>query len=85
MLVGFTTPAQVEMNLTCLGEPLTAEDLTFVRATMQALGQALDAASGVFLDDVTAGLAGAIPRRSSPSPLLARRRSGTQPRGSCAL
>lgn len=54
VLVGFTTAEQVEMNFTCLGEPLTEEDLAFVRATMGQLRQALDAAGEVFLDEVTA-------------------------------
>ena len=32
VLVGFTTPEQVEMNLTCLGAPLTDDELAFVAA-----------------------------------------------------
>lgn len=31
VLVGFTTPAQIEMSFTCLGEPLTDADLVFLR------------------------------------------------------
>lgn len=54
VLVGFTTPEQVEMNFTCLGKALTAEDLAFIRITMGRLREALDAAGEVFLDEVTA-------------------------------
>ncbi|MGH2952310.1 MAG: aldo/keto reductase [Solirubrobacterales bacterium] len=57
VLVGFRgaspPPEQIEMNFTCLGEPLTDEDLEFVRATMGRLHQALDATGEVFLDEVT--------------------------------
>jgi methylglyoxal reductase len=53
VLVGFTTPAQVEMNFTCLDEPLTEEDLAFIRTTMERLQRALDAAGEVFLDEIT--------------------------------
>lgn len=51
VLVGFTTPTQIEMNLTCLGEPLSAEDLVFVRSSMITLRNRLLATGGVFLDD----------------------------------
>lgn len=54
VLVGFTTPAQVETNFTCLDEPLTDEDMAFVRTVMGSLREALDATGEVFLDEVTA-------------------------------
>ncbi|MGH2731921.1 MAG: aldo/keto reductase [Actinomycetota bacterium] len=53
VLVGFTTPEQVEMNFTYLGEPLTTDDLAFVRATMEPLKKTLDAGGEVFLDEAT--------------------------------
>lgn len=53
VLVGFTTPEQIEMNFSCLDEPLTEGDFLFVRATMRALNRALDAGGEVFLDEVT--------------------------------
>jgi methylglyoxal reductase len=53
VLVGFTTPEQVEMNLTCLGAPLTAEEVSFVRAAMARLRERLDAAGEVFVDEVS--------------------------------
>ncbi|MGH8897825.1 MAG: aldo/keto reductase [Egibacteraceae bacterium] len=57
VLVGFRgaspPPEQIEMNFTCLGEPLTDEDLEFVRAAMRRLHQALDATGEVFLDEMT--------------------------------
>ncbi|WP_269148641.1 aldo/keto reductase [Carbonactinospora thermoautotrophica] len=54
VLVGFTTPEQVEANFTGLGEPLSAEDLEFVREHMGTLRQALDATGEVFTDEVAA-------------------------------
>jgi aryl-alcohol dehydrogenase-like predicted oxidoreductase len=53
VLVGFTTPEQVEMNLTCLDAPLTDDELTFVAAAMGELRARLDAAGEVFVDEVT--------------------------------
>ena len=53
VLVGFT-PAQVEMNLTCLGAPLTDDEVAFVRAAMARLRARLDAVGEVFVDEVTA-------------------------------
>ncbi|MGH8904393.1 MAG: aldo/keto reductase [Egibacteraceae bacterium] len=53
VLVGFTTPEQVEMNFTCLGEPLTDEDVAFVRTVTRRLREALDATGEVFLDEVS--------------------------------
>lgn len=54
VLVGFTTPEQVEMNLTCLGAPLTDDEVGFVRAAMGRLRERLDAIGEVFVDEVTA-------------------------------
>jgi aryl-alcohol dehydrogenase-like predicted oxidoreductase len=54
VLVGFTTPEQVEMNLTCLGAPLTDDEMAFVAAAMGKLRSCLDAAGEVFVDEVTA-------------------------------
>jgi aryl-alcohol dehydrogenase-like predicted oxidoreductase len=51
VLVGFTSPEQIAQNLTCLGDPLTTEDLIFIRATAGHLQRALDAAGEVFLDE----------------------------------
>jgi aryl-alcohol dehydrogenase-like predicted oxidoreductase len=53
VLVGFTTPEQIDMNFSCLGEPLSDDDLAFVRSTMNSLREALDAAGEVFLDEAT--------------------------------
>jgi methylglyoxal reductase len=52
VLVGFTRPEQVEINLTCLGRPPAAEDLLFAREVMAGVQQQLDAAGEVFLDEV---------------------------------
>jgi methylglyoxal reductase len=52
VLVGFTTPEQVEMNLTCLGAPLTDDEVAFVRVKMALLRERLDAAGEVFVDEV---------------------------------
>jgi methylglyoxal reductase len=54
VLVGFTTPEQVEMNLTCLGAPLTDDEVAFGRAVMARLRERLDAVGEVFVDEVTA-------------------------------
>ncbi|MGW2232348.1 aldo/keto reductase, partial [Streptomyces formicae] len=51
VLVGFTSPEQVSQNLTAVGEPLSAEDIDFVRQTAGRLQQQLDAAGEVFLDE----------------------------------
>ena len=53
VLVGFTTPEQVETNLTCLGDPLTDEELAFVREVGTRLRERLDAQGEVFIDEVT--------------------------------
>ncbi|MGH3928295.1 MAG: aldo/keto reductase, partial [Pseudonocardiaceae bacterium] len=52
LIVGFTRPEQVVENLTCLGEPLTAADVEFIAEVGQRAQKALDAAGGVFLDEV---------------------------------
>ncbi|MEI5098502.1 aldo/keto reductase [Streptomyces sp. PmtG] len=51
VLVGFTRPEQVAQNLTAVGEPLSTEDIDFVRQTAGHLQQRLDAVSEVFLDE----------------------------------
>ncbi|HEY8985335.1 MAG TPA: aldo/keto reductase [Streptomyces sp.] len=51
VLVGYTTPEQVTENLTATGDPLTSEDIAFVRETAGHLQQRLDAAGDVFLDE----------------------------------
>jgi methylglyoxal reductase len=53
VLVGFTTPEQIETNLNCLGDPLSDEDVAFVRAAMSRLRERLDASGEVFLDERT--------------------------------
>ncbi|WP_435057712.1 aldo/keto reductase [Streptomyces sp. bgisy060] len=55
VLVGFTRPEQVTENLTAVGTPLTADELTFVRVTLGRLQQNLDTAGEVFLDEKGAG------------------------------
>ncbi|WP_409239771.1 aldo/keto reductase [Streptomyces sp. PA5.6] len=51
VLVGFTRPEQVAQNFTAIGNPLSAEDIDFVRETAGHLQQRLDAAGEVFLDE----------------------------------
>ncbi|MFI1727560.1 aldo/keto reductase [Streptomyces sp. NPDC020489] len=51
VLVGFTRPEQVTENLTAVGTPLTADELTFVSGSLGRLQQNLDAAGEVFLDE----------------------------------
>lgn len=55
ILVGFTRPEQIAENLTAVGDPLTGEELTFVRDTLGRLQQELDAHSEVFLDEKSSG------------------------------
>jgi aryl-alcohol dehydrogenase-like predicted oxidoreductase len=50
VLVGFTTPEQVRENLAAVGEPLSAEDIAFVRETAGQIQRELDAAGDIFLD-----------------------------------
>ncbi|GAA4994355.1 NADH-dependent methylglyoxal reductase [Yinghuangia aomiensis] len=52
VLVGFTCEEHVEQNLTCLGEPLTEDELAFVRAVGARLQHELDSSGEVFLDEV---------------------------------
>ena len=54
VLVGFTTPQQVRQNLTPSAQPLTDDDLTFIRDTVAAIQRQLDAAGEVFLDELPA-------------------------------
>lgn len=54
LLVGFTSAAQVAMNLTCLGAPLSEAELAFARETALRAQAALDAVGEVFLDEVAA-------------------------------
>lgn len=51
VLVGFTTPEQVAQNLNAIGEPLSPQDIAYVRETIRRLQQRLDAAGEVFLDE----------------------------------
>jgi methylglyoxal reductase len=53
VLVGFTSPAQVRTNLSCLGEPPPKHVLAEARAIMAGVQQRLDAAGEVFLDERT--------------------------------
>ena len=54
VLVGFTTPEQIDMNLTCLGQPPTGEELSTVREIMARVQAQLDARGEVFLDEYPA-------------------------------
>lgn len=51
VLVGFTTPEQIEMNLTCLGEPPTSTELATAREIMGRVQAKLDAGGKVFTDE----------------------------------
>lgn len=51
VLAGFTRADQIQQNLTCLGDPLTDDDLAFVRETGARLQRELDATGEVFLDE----------------------------------
>jgi len=53
VLVGFTTPAQLETNFGSLGAPLSADDLVFIRDQMGVLRKRLDETGDVFLDERT--------------------------------
>jgi aryl-alcohol dehydrogenase-like predicted oxidoreductase len=53
-LVGFTSPEQVEMNLTCLGPKLSADELALAREVSSRTQAALDAMGEVFVDEVPA-------------------------------
>lgn len=55
VLVGFSSPDQVEMNLTCLGQPLSEEQLSIVREIMSRTQACLDAAGEVFVDERSLG------------------------------
>jgi methylglyoxal reductase len=56
VLVGFSHPAQVEMNVTCLDQPPSAEQLLIVREIMSLVQARLDAAGEVFVDEHSGGL-----------------------------
>jgi methylglyoxal reductase len=51
VLVGFTTAEQIAMNLTCLGQPPTGEELSAAREIMAGVQARLDASGEVFLDE----------------------------------
>ncbi|MFD6770834.1 aldo/keto reductase [Micromonospora chalcea] len=51
VLVGFTRAAQVEMNLTCLGEPPPIDVIDAARAVMADVQRRLDNTGEVFLDE----------------------------------
>jgi methylglyoxal reductase len=54
VLAGFTTPEQVRQNLAPPAQPLTEDDLAFIRATAGAIQRRLDQAGEVFLDEIPA-------------------------------
>ncbi|MGH3773582.1 MAG: aldo/keto reductase [Pseudonocardiaceae bacterium] len=51
VLVGFTTPDQIKMNLTCLGLAPTDEELAMAREIMARVQAQLDASGEVFIDE----------------------------------
>ncbi|MBV9139672.1 MAG: hypothetical protein JO115_01900 [Pseudonocardiales bacterium] len=51
VLVGFSTPEQIEMNLTCLGQPPAGEELAVAREIMGRVQAQLDASGEVFVDE----------------------------------
>lgn len=51
VLVGFTSPEQIAMNLTCLRQPPTSEELSTAREIMAGVQARLDASGEVFLDE----------------------------------
>jgi aryl-alcohol dehydrogenase-like predicted oxidoreductase len=55
VLVGFRTPAQVEMNLACLNQPPSADQLACAGEIMSRIQARLDAAGEVFLDEPVRG------------------------------
>jgi aryl-alcohol dehydrogenase-like predicted oxidoreductase len=54
VLVGFTHPQQVRENLEAVRDPLSDEDVAFIRETAGRIQQELDAAGEVFLDETEA-------------------------------
>ncbi|WP_344638167.1 aldo/keto reductase [Kitasatospora cystarginea] len=54
VLVGFTTEAQAEQNYQSLGEPLSDDDITFVRQVTGGVQKQLDSLGEVFLDELEA-------------------------------
>lgn len=55
VLVGFSHPAQVEMNVTCLDQPPSSEQLLIAREIMSLVQARLDAAGEVFVDEHSQG------------------------------
>jgi methylglyoxal reductase len=53
VLVGFTSPDQIKMNLTCLGLTPTDEEVAVAREIMARVQAQLDASGAVFLDERT--------------------------------
>lgn len=51
VLVGFTSPEQIAMNLSCLRQPPTSEELSTAREIMAGVQARLDASGEVFLDE----------------------------------
>jgi methylglyoxal reductase len=56
VLVGFSHPAQVEMNLACLDQPPSTEQLLIAREVMSLVQARLDAAGEVFVDEQPLGV-----------------------------
>jgi methylglyoxal reductase len=52
VLAGFTKTEQVRMNLTCLGDPPSTEQLEAARLVMSDVQRSLDGAGEVFLDEL---------------------------------
>jgi aryl-alcohol dehydrogenase-like predicted oxidoreductase len=52
VIVGFTTPAHVEMNFKSLGKPLSKEDFAFLQDALTDLRRELAALGDVFLDEL---------------------------------
>jgi aryl-alcohol dehydrogenase-like predicted oxidoreductase len=55
VLCGFTDPEQVVRNYTCLGSPLSDEELEFARRVYENLRSELDRNGEVFLDEIGPG------------------------------
>ena len=58
VLTGFTSPEQVAMNLTCLGERPDDVQIRAARTVMAEVQARLDAAGEVFLDELTSAAGG---------------------------
>jgi methylglyoxal reductase len=57
VLVGFTSPDQIKMNLTCLELTPTDEEVAVAREIMARVQVQLDASGAVFLDERTVEVA----------------------------